>query len=537
VTAPALASIALAVALVCGLPHAARAALPARVDLRGDRIGLFIFGDGTTVLDGAGHLVVRAGARTISADALRYDLRANTLIASGDVRVTSGGRTISGAAYALDLRSDTARLLTLDGLPTTLTIRHDQPALEEPAPPGTFALADLGGNKPYLRSRHAIVTPNTNVRLTPAEVPTGPGPYVPTPSYLYTFAQTNFSQSALPYATFDQPYPLFGTANSLTSGHLRYDTQGGAGIGFDEHLVDGNRAYAVASIVPFGGRELNLNAFEQLRPGLTQSLNAFHYFGAYTANFAQYQMQWTTPLTRTTFSGYQSGSSNSATLTLSSLEHFIAPLFTYRGQVSYGYDHFPGQIPFNNDFRIGTDAYVATRNVKLPLGVNASAKYEYAMTFYDFPHEVTTGTATITLSRRVNRSLSFLGTIGLQQVADRYRDNSAFYLGLPSPGQPYFAPDGTPYPGFFAYAGIATYRTYSLTTNWHPRGGENGFALYLTHTNDFPQFHGYGPTPNFATLDVTQRLGSTLRIDLARSYAFGWNHQYFSPQYSIGISP
>ena len=534
-----IASAALAAAFVwlgCG---AARAALPQRVDLRADEIGLYPLGDGTALLAADGHVVVRAGNRTITAKGVRFDLKANTLVAAGDVRVTNGKRALGAAAYALDLKTENARLLTLDALPATLTVRDDDlaSAVEEPAPPAAFSFADVSIGKPFLRTRHAVVTPNTNVRLTPAEVPTGPGPYIPTPSYLYTFATTNFSQSALPGATFDQPYPLFGTANSLAAGHFRYDNQNGATLGFDEHLVDGNRAYAVASILPLRGRTINLNAFQQLVPGLTQTIGAYHQYGAYNVNFANYAMQWTSPSSRTSLSAYQFNSSNSASLVLSTLDHFVAPLFTYKLQVGYGYDHLPGQLPFSNDFRISTYGYVSSPNLRLPLGVDTSAKYEYSISKYDYPHETTNGAATVTLSRRVNRSLSFLGQIQFQQIANHYRDNAGLYLGLPNSALPYYAPDGTIYPGYFAYAGINTYRMYSLQTTWRPRGGENALQLYLYHYDDFPQFHGLGRPPYYATLDVTQRLGSTLRLELARSYAFGWGGMHFVPQYSVSISP
>jgi hypothetical protein len=533
------ASVACAIASFLFVCAAASATLPARIDLRADEIGLYPFGDGSTVLAAEGHVVAVAGGRTITAGGMRFDLKANRLVAVGDVRVASAGHSLGAAAYALDLKTGTARVMSLGAEPATLTVPGDDlaSAVEEPAPSGTFALADVSAGKPFLRTRHAVITPNTNVRLTPAEVPTGPGPYVPTPSYLYTFAATNFSQSALPAATFDQPYPLFGTANSLASGHFRYDNQNGATLGFDEHLVDGNRAYAVASILPLRGKIVNLNAFQQLVPGVTQTFGAFHQYGAHNANFANYALQWASPSTRTTFSAFQFNSSNSASLVLSTLDHFVKPLFTYKLQVGYGYDHFPGQAPFPNDFRISTYGYAASPNLRLPLGIDTSAKYEYSITKYDFPHETTNGAATLTLSRRVNRSLSFLGQIQFQEIANHYRDNAATYLGLPNPALPYYAPDGTPSPGFFAYAGINTYRMYSLQTTWRPRGGENAVQLYLYHYNDFPQFHGYGRPPYYATLDVTQRLGSTLRLELARSYAFGWNGTRFVPQYSVSISP
>jgi hypothetical protein len=532
-------AFALAVALFVGAPAVTRAASSQRIDLRAESIGLYPLGDGSALLAADGHVVVRAGERTIAADAVRFDLRKNRLVASGNVNVTRGARAFGGAAYALDLVSGKATLLQLDPLPKTSSLRDDDlaGAVEGPAPPATFAALDLTASRPYMRTHHAIVTQNANVRLTPAEISTGPGPYFVTPTYLYTFAPTNFSQSSLPAATFDQPYPLVGTANSLTSGHLRYDTSNGPTLAFDERLVQGNTAYAVASILPLRGKRIDLNAFSQIAPGVTQSIGGYHQYGLYNNNFAQYNAQWTSPSSRLGFAAQQFNSSNSAGFTLSTLDHFIAPLLTYKLQIGYAYDHSPGQVPFNNDFRITTYGYVASPNVRAPLGIDASLKYEYSIVTYDFPHEVTNGTATLTLSRRLNRSLSFVGFIAVQETANRYRDNATQLLFLPDPTQPYFAPDGTPYPGFFAYAGLSTYRTYSLQTTWRPRGGENSAQLYLTRSNDFPQFHGFGRPPYYATLDVTQRLGNTFRLDLARSYAFGWNGQHFIPQYSISISP
>lgn len=534
-----LAAVALAVALVLGSAALAVAATSQHIDLRADTIGLYPLGDGSALLAADGHVVVRGGERTIVADAVRFDLRKNRLIASGNVSITNGAHAFGGAAYALDLVSGKATLLQLDPLPKTTSLRDDDLAggVEAPAPPGTFAALDLTGSRPYMRTRHAFVSQNANVRLTPAEISTGPGPYFVTPSYLFTFAPTNFSQSSLPASTFDQPYPLIGTANSLTSGHLRYDSQNGPTLAFDEHLVQGNTAYAVASILPLRGKRIDLNAFSQIAPGVTQSIGGFHQYGLFTNNFLQYNTQWTSPSSRLSFAAQQFDSSNSAGFTLSTLDHFIAPLLTYKLQVGYAYDHTPGQVPFNNDFRITTYGYVASPNVRLPLGVDASLKYEYSIVKYDFPHEVTSGTATLTLSRRVNRSLSFVGFVSVQESANRYRDNAAQLLFLPNPTQPYFAPDGTPYPGFFAFSGISTFRTYSLQTTWRPRGGENSVQLYLTRSNDFPQFGGFGRPPYYATLDVTQRLGNTFRLDVARSYAFGWNGQHFVPQYSISISP
>src|ERR1700686_501961 len=132
-----IASAALAAALLCLGCSAARAALPQRVDLRADQIGLYPLADGTALLAADGHVVVRAGNRTIAANGVRFNLKTNTLVATGAVRVTSGARKLRAAAYALDLKTATANVLTLGASPETVTVHNDdlQTAVEEPAPP------------------------------------------------------------------------------------------------------------------------------------------------------------------------------------------------------------------------------------------------------------------------------------------------------------------------------------------------------------------------------------------------------------------
>ena len=518
----------------------AAAALPARVDVRAGSVALYPFYGGTTLLDARERVVVYAGNRTLHADAVRYDLGTNTLIASGHVTLAVGATTrpLEAAACALDLARDTTVFERLDPEPATFRFRGSDAsaALESPPEARTFALADLGEAGPYVRGRHARIVPNANVRFSPAIFSTGAGPPVQLPTYLYTFARTNFSQSSLPGASFDQPFPLFGTANSLTSGHLRYDPVNDASIALDERLVQGNTAYASGSWIPLRGQRADLDAFSQLQRGLTQTFAGYYLYGPLHDEYGAYTLQWTSPSSRTIFNASQFDASNHASLTLSSIDHFIKPLATYRVQLTYAYDHLPGTQPFANVFSIAASGYAASPSVKLPLGISSALRYDFSLQDFDFPHQIASDTWTLTLSRAVNRNLSFYGSAAIEEVADRYRDDAAKYLNLPDPSLPYFAPDGTPFPGIFAFDGVNTLRTYFLQTTWRPHGGENSAQLFLTATRDFPQFHGYGRPPLFATLDVTQRLGSTLRVDLARSYGFGWNRQYLT-QWSLGISP
>jgi len=528
--------LALAAAARC----AAAPALPARVDIRAASVALYPFTAGTTLIDARGGVEVRAGGRTLVADQVRYDLMTNRLVASGHVRLTFAGEraSLEGAACALDLARGTTVYERLDPLPAVLRFAGDDPgsAVEAPASAGVFALADLRAAGYYVRGRHARIAPNANVRFTPAIFPTGAFPPVQAPTYLYTFARTNFSQNALPAASFDQPYPLFGTENSLASGHLRYDPVNAASLAFDERLVQGNTAYASAAWIPLRGQQADLDAFSQLRRGLTQTFAGYYLYGPLHETYGAYALQWTSPSTRTIFNASQADASNHASLTVSSIDHYVRPLATYRLQLTYAYDHEPATLPFDNVFSLAASGYAATRSLRLPLGVTSSLRYDFSLQEFDFPHQLASDTWTLSLSKAANRDLSFYGTAAIEQVADRYRDDAAKYLDLPDPSLPYFAPDGTPFPGIFAYAGSSTLRTYFLQSTWRPHQGENSVQLFLTATRDFPQFHGYGRDPLFATLDVTQRLGSTLRVDLARSYGFGWNRQYLS-QWSLSLSP
>ena len=178
----------------------ARAEVPARVDVRADVVGFYTYSDAAW-LAADGHVTIRAGARTIVADGARYDLRKNRILASGDVRVSGRGDVLSGEAYALDLTTGSATLLRVDPVPVTLTLHADdlRTAVVEPPKAGTFDALDLSDSRPYIRSRHAVVAPSANLRMSPAEFPMTAGPALTLPTFLYTLASNqNFSQSAMP---------------------------------------------------------------------------------------------------------------------------------------------------------------------------------------------------------------------------------------------------------------------------------------------------------------------------------------------------
>ena len=301
-------------------------------------------------------------------------------------------------------------------------------------------------------------------------------------------------------------------------------------------MVDNDKSYAVVSVIPFRDRYINAIAFEAIRPGMQQTISFSHSLGAYPYTSATYRLQNTGKLTTQTFQTDLSGASNDIGLDLATIPHDVGHYFSYNAHAGYSYNHTFDGFPVANDFRKILGGTVQAPSFALR-GTSFDERYDYSYTAYDYPHQLSDGTATFRVSRNYKRVL-LTGSVSFEQTDDRFRDqdvaNTA--LGLPDPTTDYYAPDGTIFPGYFAFAGLSTYRTYQATANISGQG-DNRTQITLVHTADFPQYHGLGRPPFTATLDVTRRISQQLRIELARSYTFGWDGRYLSPQYSLSLSP
>jgi hypothetical protein len=528
------ARIALAVAAVvatCGLAAPARAALPPHVDLRAQTIGLYP--GQPPLLAASGAVLARIGAVTLHADALRYDLTKNRIVASGNVTVSGPGGTVQATVYALDVASDDGTALQASGaLPQTLLIPGGNVAAATVAPPapGAFDAADLGGQRPYVAGRHAVVTPNAAVRFTPARVLTDLGRAVPAPTYLYDFAANpSFAQQALPASTFDQPYGLFGTPNSLAALHVRYVQDLGLGVGIDEHLVNGSRSYLVASAATGPGGAYNLIGFEQMSKSMSQQFLASYQTGIAGA---QYQLLHNEYASVTSLTLSQVQGSQAADLRLSSLSHAIPHFLSYKLSVDVGLDHQPGMVPYSTDTRTTLEGLFTTPTVNAPLGTTISSSLDLATTVYNFPREAGTSALTTFVAKKVSSSLGLLGTVQFLQSYNHYRNLQSFFY----PPETITLPDGSIYYGYLAYSGASTFRTYALTATYAPNPNLNVLASF-THHRDFPQFDGFGNPPYAAAFDVRVRLRGGPAIELGRSYLFDWGGQRFSPTWTLSLAP
>jgi hypothetical protein len=519
------------VAAIALTRSAAVAGLPKRFDVRATAIAFY---PAASLLAADGNVHVRSGNRTIDADHVRIDLQKNRILATGNVRVHSATHDLKAAVYAFDPAQDRATLIEIgDTTSATLLVQGDADPILGKAAPGTFETPDVGGVRPYIKTRHAVVTPNANVRFTPALFPTGIGKDVPSPSYMYTFvSNSSFSQSSLPPVSFDQPYGLFGTPNSLLAAHLRLDAHGGSGVALDEHLVDSDRAYLVTSFIPTGGTRTDLTSFQKMNKFLNQTLN-----GTYERDYGQlaYAINDTGKLFATKEAISIGNGDFVDDVSVTTFDHEVKHLIAYRMSADYGYDHFPSQLPFVDDFRTTLNAFLSTPSGwHGPLHTDLTVNYTVQSTTYSYPHQLFSGTVLGSLSKSLKNGLNLNVSASFAQIASRYADSLKYVLGLPNPADPYYAPDGTLYPGYFAYQGIGTQRTYALAGSYAPNPRLNT-QFSLTYADDFPQFHGLGRPPLSAFLDVRFPIAANLSLEYGRTYVFGWGGQRFTPYYTLTV--
>ena len=475
------------------------------------------------------------------ADSLYADLRRDVFVLAGSVHAVAHGARLDAAAMSLDLDKNRLYAVELDGVAVTRSISPSDLQGEVTAPPdGTFDFPDLAGVRPYIRSRHAAIVPHSNVRFVPALFPTSVGITGPSPMYVYWYnANPNFGATTLPPANFDQPLVLDGSETALTSAHLRYIAGLGFSLGLDQHYVYGERGFLVGSISSLASKDAlySVLAYERIAPKLTQQFSAT--VGPY--NTESYQI--TQGFKWSSFSIATANFTTSTTLDMT-WKTYNRPLpygFTTYVLADFGFDqnslglYSTTEDPVKYDliWRKTVQAYLASPLFRLPAKVTANATVTAGRTWYAYPHRRDAVTLTSTASRRLNRQFNAVFNYVGNFNSDSYINKQLLFY--PQPALPYYAPDGTPWPGFLAYSGATSYRSYELDT-YYTTGPALSARLSYARTDDFPQFHGYGRPQYGLGGDVRVRLGSNLSVDIGRSYLFNWGGQTWSPQWSLTIS-
>jgi len=513
--------IATAAAAAVGFALAVTAAADAAAMVRLQASDIEFFAGPLSIVARGGVAIDAGNAGSGHADAAYVDLRKNRLVLAGHARLG----THAGDALAVDL--DRGRIATL--------------SVEDGASEGEFDFPDADPRGIFIRAHRATIVPHANVRFSPASFPTSVGA-PPVPSYLYTFASNSgFAAQSLPGASFDQPYGLFGSPSSLVAAHLRYVQGTGADIAVDNHIVDGNRSFLVTSIdAPESStRLLGLNGYRRLGSRYTAELdgaaNAQTFF-LHTGETAAFG-----PAGARLDSSIFSGGGASSDLTLRGPDRPLGFGLTYRLQGDIGVQYQRGgvlaQLPDAASYTVlwhhGLDFFVATPQYRLPLHVTLNATFDAGETWYAFPHANGTFSVTGTATRR-------FGPLTLTGIYAQSENLVTFGvlqgLFFPTPSTVYITPDGTPFPGLTAFSGATTARLAQLGLQL-VTSPSTTYRVTYAHTDDFPQYHGYGRPIDSVGLDVRFRLAPNIGLDVGRSYDFAWGGTRWVPAWSFAILP
>jgi hypothetical protein len=531
------AAVVVAAASVASFPLAASAR--ATVALYGGTLVFFADTLGIVARNGA-TLSLADGTRA-QADTAFVDLKSDRAVLAGHAQISHGSASVSADAIAVDLDADRVDLLDAATGATTTTRALGTPVATV-IDGERFAFPEVDDANAYIRSRHATITPHADVRFVPAAFPTSVGG-LPVPSYLYTYATAaGFGATSLAGATFDQPYGLFGNQNSLTAVHARWLDGVGPSVGLQEQVVNGDQAYAAASLdAPLRGMATRgLNAYDRLGSRYTASVTANDAFGFFSSS-AALTAAFGAAGGRMTF-GYDTGGFTTFDTSLRTPDRPLLWGSTWRLQGDIGYDALRGglltQLPDARNYslvwRHGLDAFVAAPIVRFPLGVRIGTTFDLARTWYAYPHQNNTFSVNSTASRQFSRKVALFAGYAATWNAQVYPSNQALFF--PATTLPAFAPDGTPWPDHAAYSGAVTLRDENLALQLTP---DTNTAVRLTmhHYDDFPQYHGYG-RPQWSMLgDVRFRPFPNIGLDVGREYDFDWGGYRWQPRWSFAVMP
>ena len=498
------------------------------------------------VADGEARLRYPEGLE-VRADTLYVDLRADRYLWVGHVRAAFGKQIVEAAALSVERDGAITYALVADGSEPPRVERYERfdPAsrtIVAPSP-DAFVFPSLREFRPFIYSSHATIVPKVNIRFTPALFPTSTGITVPSPSYLYSFVPNpNFGATPLTGGNFDQPYGLLGSERSLTAAHFRYDSSYGGGIALSQQFVDGDRQYLALAAGPLrrAGRSASLLAYQRLDSFRSQTLSASMSDGLQQA---QYRFTQGTRHGAATLALAVVNSRLSGDAAWASDPYPLARSgFSYRLRAGYGFDRDPtGLIPTIADptpytlmWRTTLGTFVASPTFWGPLGSRMNLTLDGSRTWYAYPHRHDALTLGSTISRKLSSRVNLVGQISDTFSGDAYPGRQLLFY--PPPSGAFLTPDGTVWPGYNAFVGFTSQRTYALTAYYTTVPPFMDLRLNLTAARDFPQFAGFGRPPYSVGFDLRYRPGNTLVLELGRTYAFEWARQGWSPQWTFTIS-
>jgi hypothetical protein len=520
------------------------------------------------------------------------DLRLNRFLVAGNVRLQTANASLSGAALSDYLNFNRIYFIPVTAEPDRWTFLNGDFAHPVPGrvmPGDTFDFANTAGEQPNYIARSAVIGSDSYLRLSGGVEANILGVWLPSPPFYVSFAPTPaLARNSLSGADADLTYQFAGNANSISAVHLRYDPINHAYVSVEQHLA-GEHEYAVFSVNPLTapakfwnlltgdtmGQRFQINTFTQLytyQYGLSEPYASAQYTYLTAAeSLPRWSLQAFASFTNFNLGGRGGVFGNHQTA--GELDHptqlqLTATSFQERIFGSPFYEQYFVGAGFNHDSlgnglqNYGGVAYTTIYDkivgftISLPeleFGNLNSAYDRYVLSgsftkereWYTVPHHVDTTTLAMTLSRQISRTIGIYTGYSVLNTGDYYLHGG---YSVSSP-----IVNGVYDPGFLAFKGVATQRTFSFATNYVP-SPEFTVSLLYRHHDDFPaptpgvfpfpplnplgQFlypNYLGQPPNDLTGDVHFQVARHLAFDVARTYYFGYPTLKWSPSLLVQL--
>lgn len=498
------------------------AVLHPTVSLQGAVVAFYA---GHLVLDARNGCSIQDGAVSVTADRIIVDLRANRYVAAGTVTV-QGAQLAHGDAMGMDLLTHRGVLISsgtvtqklyLDGSSVSPVQNREipQPGALTP-PPNPLSLPDLEGEQPYAVAPSAVAHLGADVRLRHVRVLVPGGQTVPLPSYVYTFStDTGYVVSNVNTGAEDLPIYFGSTPNSIQGAHFFYNPLVKLGIGFDDHIVFGQRAYDLISLSPVNGptKTVNVTWQQHINDHASQTFFSSTTTGIGTSD--NYDLRNSIHRSFLELTASQFRGDHGSTLAWQSYDQSIGPAASssvyFHLRSEYGYDHVPEAFsfpPFAADavlpttvFHKALEGYIASQPWRLGPSSTLGPSIDLRGETDTLPHRQTSAAYILTLQHRWTRNVLTTVSGSETPVFDRY----------PSVG-----------------TGYHTHFSEQTVQLYYDRG--DAFSLFLTGVHGAARSDNPSPPslpPWTLAADVRFRVTPSLSLDLSRSYFFGFNGQRF----------
>ncbi|HEY0380866.1 MAG TPA: hypothetical protein VGC72_01575, partial [Candidatus Elarobacter sp.] len=560
---------ALAAVLFASATARGAAAPPTSLDVTGKSVDFF---SNRFVVTADGSVRVRLSDGTVvTGETFTMDLKLNRYLVAGDVHVDGPTIHAAGAAFAGYPDLDRSYFLPSSATPaaperwTYYGLDWANPHVGREQPGDAFFFPDLTGERPYIYSTGARITPKTNVLFTFPRVYTA-GVYLPLPRYVVTFsANSHFYENGFQGARADVALPFNGSAHSLTALHARNDQFNGTYLALDQHFVWDND-WIVASIDPLTQeqRQYNLIAFKSFSPKMQGRLFAQESAAQHlivnrpddAAAYVGFSLNAGLPHSGLSYSqsnyyqhilGYPKHPNDNvlasdydprwrehptgAELTWTGVP---TPLIkggpvSFRLRSGFGFSHdvygeggYPNQQPGPKSlFYKYAGALVSTSAIRLRSGYSLTAQYDKQRIWFSLPHHVDVGDGRASISRDLPRQhLTYYLAYEIKTIGDYWGEQQL--AAYPRASDAFTNEFGT-FTGLGAFRGFATSRNLSGAVVYAPTPYFvlNVSAARLTDTPG-PIPGAYGQPPVQLSADLRMRISKQLLVDVSRGYYFNF---------------